>query len=89
MAGSSSAVPLPESVSFNKYTTEQVVRFIGSEIPTLSLEIREIIKDQKIDGEVLLEMSDNDLLEIAPLLGDRLKLKKAMAKARSLVHFVS
>ncbi len=63
--------------SFERFTPAQVAEFIKNEIPAISVEILETIAAQKIDGEVLLEMSDGDLLEIAPRLGDRLKLKKA------------
>lgn len=75
--------------SFDEYTPEQVVAFVKGGIPTLSVEVLETITAHKIDGEVLLEMNDEYLLEIAPLLGDRLKLKKAIIKARGLVHSVS
>lgn len=75
--------------SFEAFTTAQVVEFVKNEIPAISVEILETITAEKIDGEVLLEMSDGDLLEIAPRFGDRLKLKKAINRARDLVCPVS
>ena len=39
----------------------------------------------KIDGEVFLEIDDDYLREIAPLVGDRVKLKKVIKTAQSTV----
>ena len=52
-------------------------------VPTISEEILDSVIDHKIDEEVFLEMNDEYLREIAPLLGDRLKIKRAVHKAQS------
>lgn len=77
------------SMSLDSLTPEQVAHYIHTEVPMISLDILETLKVQKIDGEVLLEMSDGDFLDIAPCLGDRLKLKKAVNKARGSFNLVS
>ena len=42
------------------------------------------ITRNKIDGAALLELSDDHLSEIAPLIGDRIKLKRAIREAMLL-----
>ena len=49
----------------------------------MSDSVLETIIAQKIDWEVLVEIDDEYLREIAPLVGDRLKIKKAIHKAQS------
>lgn len=39
------------------------------------------MKEHKIDGEVFVALNDEYLREIARLLGDRLKIKRALATA--------
>lgn len=71
------------------YTSEDVCLYVREEISTISQSVLEAIAAQKIDGEVFLELDDECLREIAPLGGDRLKLKKAIRKAQSLSSMVS
>ena len=70
---------------------EEVCAYLKEQIPFISERILERFVEHKIDGEVFLELNDEYLREIAPLLGDRLKLKKIINKAlaESLVsHFL-
>lgn len=53
---------------------ESVCSFLKGKIPSLSENIMEKLKQQKIYGEVLLELDEDYLCELAPLMGDRLKL---------------
>ena len=65
--------------------------YLKEQSPLISEGILERFVEHKIDGEVFLELNDEYLREIAPLLGDRLKLKKIINKAlaESLVsHFL-
>ena len=70
---------------------EEVCAYLKEQIPFISEGILERFVEHKIGGEVFLELNDEYLREIAPLLGDRLKLKKIINKAlaESLVsHFL-
>ena len=60
---------------------EEVCAYLKEQIPFISEGILERFVDHKIDGEVFLQLNDENLREIAPLLGDRLKLKKIINKA--------
>lgn len=65
---------------------ESVCSFLKGKIPSLSENIMEKLKQQKIDGEVLLELDEDYLRELAPLMGDRLKLKKVIMAEKSKVY---
>ena len=60
---------------------EEVCDFLKKQVPSISCSILEKIKEHKIDGEVFVALNDEYLREIAPLLGDRLKIKRAIATA--------
>ncbi|CAI8043911.1 hypothetical protein GBAR_LOCUS24386 [Geodia barretti] len=53
---------------------------LKEEIPSLSESILDNILEHKIDGEVFLSLNDENLREIAPLLGDRLKIKRLISE---------
>ena len=65
------------------FTLRDVKEYIEKEVSALSQSVLEAIVEQKIDGEVFLELDDEFLREIAPLCGDRIKIKKAIRKAKS------
>ena len=71
------------------YSPQQVCEFLQNEIPTISGDILEKIIAHKIDGEVFLEIDDEYLREIAPLVGDRIKMKRAIRTAVNLTTRVS
>ena len=58
----------------------EVHDYIQEEIPQIEKDVLENIVLHKIDGETFLVLNDEYLREIAPLLGDRLKLKKLIVK---------
>lgn len=64
---------------FEDLSPEEVCIVLQQEIPTLSEDILKRIVEHKIDGEVFLGLNDEYLREIAPLLGDRLKLRRVLA----------
>ncbi len=66
------------TAAFDGLSPEEVVVFLKELIPTLSESILKTIVEQKIDGEVFLELDDSSMREIAPLLGDRLKIKRVL-----------
>ena len=65
-------------MGFEVLSPEDVCLFLQEEIPTLSDDILQKIVDHKIDGEVFLSL-DEYLREIAPLLGDWLKIRCVLA----------
>ena len=71
------------------YSPQQVCEFLKNEIPTISGDILEKIIAHKIDGEVFLEIGDEYLREIAPLVGDRVKIKRAISTAVNLTTRIS
>ena len=75
--------------NFQALTCESVCAYLKENIPNLSDGVVEKVKEHKIDGEVFLALDDDYLREIAPLLGDRLKMKRVIADAISANSAVS
>ena len=65
---------------FEVLSPEDACLFLQEEIPTLSSDILQKIVDHKMDGEVFLSLNDEYLREIAPLLGDWLKIRRMLVK---------
>lgn len=65
---------------FEEFSPEDVRDYILEEIPQIEKDVLEKIVLHKIDGETFLVLTDAYLREIAPLLGDRLKMKKLIVK---------
>ena len=62
--------------SFDLYSPADVLKILKEQIPTISEDILDKIVAHKVDGEVFLNIDDEYLREIAPLVGDRFKVKK-------------
>ena len=75
--------------NFEALTYELVCAYLKENIPNLSDGVVEKVKEHKIDGEVFLALDDDYLREIAPLLGDRLKMKRVITDAISANSTVS
>lgn len=71
------------AAAFDSLSPEDVVVFLKDNMPTLSETILKTIVEQKIDGEAFMALDDSSVREIAPLLGDRLKIKRALDMALS------
>lgn len=69
----------------SSFSVQEVVSFLKERVPTISEDVLKRIEDQRIDGEVFLALDDEYMREIAPLLGDRVKLKKVLNSATSSV----
>ena len=63
---------------FEKFSCSQVCDYLTRELPTLSKDVLRNIEDHKIDGEVFLALNEEYLREVAPLLGDRLKVRRVI-----------
>jgi hypothetical protein len=59
----------------------EICAYVKDQIPSISDEVLERFKEHEIDGSVFLELNDEYLREIAPRLGDRLKLKRIITRA--------
>ena len=75
--------------AFEVFSADKVCVFLKEQVPSLSDSIFHSIKENKIDGEVFLALNDKYLREIAPLIGDRLKIKRAINTALSAVSSFS
>ena len=74
---------------FEALSPEMYAFFFEKEILTISEDILKKIVEHKIDGEVFLSLNDEYLREIAPLLGDRLKIKRVLTATFAKVSTVS
>ena len=63
----------------SSFTPEEVSAFMRTENPALSEDVLSAIVSHKIDGEAFLELTEEYLREVAPILGDRIKLKKIIS----------
>ena len=72
-------------------SVNDLCEFLEIEFPDLEDHVLENIKKHKIDGQTFLQLNEEYLKEVAPPLGDRLKLKKVIAAGveRYLYHQAS
>ena len=66
-----------------KFSPSEVLMYLKEYAPTLSEDVLEVIVSQKIDGEVFMALDGESLREIAPLVGDRVKIKSALNHAKA------
>ena len=67
-----------QTENFELFSPSKVSDFLRDKVPGISEDVLENVIDHKIDGEVFLDLNDAYLKEIAPLLGDRLKIRRAI-----------
>ena len=60
-------------------SVNDLCEFLEIEFPDLEDHVLENIKKHKINGQTFLQLKEEYLKEVAPPLGDRLKLKKVIA----------
>ena len=65
------------------FSTEDVCTYIQEQVPDISQSFLEALKEHRIDGGVLLELTDEYLRELALLLGDRINIKRVIRFALS------
>ena len=70
------------ATNFEALSPEDVSTFLQDEVSTISKDVLEKIVEHKINGEVFLTLTDTYLREIAPLLGDLLKIMLLVTKLR-------
>lgn len=75
--------------NFETFSPSQVCAYLQTEIPNLSQDVLRKMQEHKIDGDVFLELNDEHLREVAPLLGDRVKIKRVLNATLAKVCTVS
>ena len=74
---------------FEEFTPEDVRKYVQEKVPQIETNVLEKIVEHKIDGETFLVLNDEYLREVAPLLGDRLKIKKLVVQLQADDSLVS
>ena len=69
--------------SFEKLSPEDVVSYLTEEVPDIDKTVLESFLKHKISGDVFLELTEEYLRELVPLLGERLRVKRAVVKAQT------
>ena len=64
------------AMKFEAFPPEGVCYYMKSQLPSIDEAVLAKMTEHKVDREVLLSLTDEYLREIAPFLGDRLKLKR-------------
>lgn len=72
-----------DQCTVEKYSCNEIVDYVKERIPGISDSVLSAIAENKIDGETFLEIDEDSLREIAPLIGDRAKLKKIISQLRN------
>ncbi len=60
------------------FSPGDVCSYLRHQLPSIDKAIFDKILEHKIDGEVFVSLNDEYLREIAPLLGDRIKIKRVV-----------
>ena len=60
---------------------EGLCDYLSTEITSISEDVLSNLRRHKVDGKIFVQLNKEYLREVAPLLGDRLKLKKGISEA--------
>ena len=60
---------------------DELCDFIKDSIPDIKCDVLENFKRHKVNGEIFAQLDEEYLRELAPLLGDRVRLKKIISAA--------
>ena len=74
---------------FERFSPEEVRKYVLEKIPQIDANVLDKIVEHKIDGETFLVLNEEYLCEVAPLLGDRLKIKKLIVQLQAEESVVS
>ena len=74
---------------FERFSPEEVRKYVLEKIPQIDANVLDKIVEHKIDGETFLVLNEEYLREVAPLLGDRLKIKKLIVQQQAEESVVS
>ena len=72
-------------------SVDGLVDLLEKEIPGLEAAVCDNIRKHKIDGQIFIQLNEEYLREVAPLLGDRVRLKQIISSSLepSTCNFVS
>ena len=70
----------------NFYSVEELYDFLRDN--NVSSDVSDRVKSNQINGELFLELTSDELKEIAPVLGDRVTLRKLQAKLADQVSVI-
>ncbi|XP_019862681.1 PREDICTED: uncharacterized protein LOC109591386 [Amphimedon queenslandica] len=62
-------------------SVDGLVDLLQKEIPGLEAAVSDNIRRHKIDGQIFIQLNEEYLREIAPLLGDRVRLKQIISSS--------
>ena len=68
------------------YSVEELCEFLRDN--HVSSDVSDRVKSNQINGELFLELSSDELKEIAPVLGDRVALRKLQTKLADQVSVI-
>ena len=69
------------SVVLENKSIEELCDYLFMEITDISEDVLSNLRQHKVDGKIFVQLNEEYLREVAPLLGDRLKLKKGISEA--------
>lgn len=64
---------------FDRFSSIEVCEYVKTQASALETYVFQKMVEHKIDGETFLVLNEEYLREIAPLLGDRLKIKRIIS----------
>jgi hypothetical protein len=63
---------------FESFTPSEVCEYLRRSDSTLDVAVYDKIAEHKIDGEIFMSLTEEYLREVAPLLGDRVRIKRIL-----------
>ena len=73
---------------FEELSPSEVVSYLSAEVPDLDKTVLENFITHKISGDVFIDLTEEYLRELVPLVGERLRVKRAVVKAQTHVTSV-
>ena len=71
----------PSFMALQDKSIDELCDYLSTEITDISEDVLSNFRMHKIDGNLFLQLNEEYLREIAPLVGDRMKLKKVLSVA--------
>ena len=70
-------------VDMESWSPNEVVLFLAGEVPDIDENVLKSFADNKVSGDLLLDLDDDSLRELILVLGDRIRVKKAIARVKA------
>lgn len=76
--------PIAEmDLDMESWSPNEVVLFLAGEVPDIDENVLKSFADNKVSGDLLLDLDDDSLRELIPVLGDRIRVKKVIARVKA------